>query len=255
MQSCFPLPLFSFRLFFSLDSDKISLFMFLFWPVCLRSSEKITLTISLNADKKTKTKTTTTTTTTTTHNCVQTCLCLIVHNFCTLSLEDTLFLYRSSYHHPNHTCTISTTNHSVTMTAWDNTLKRLLRRGKVTTAAVLDLEGRVLAAVPELASSSLQGRQGLVRATASNYAGTFKLSFGGTCYTCLLKDRSTLLGCADSTVLVVRKVLDVVLLGMASSDSQGSCLYEITEVAKVIRRSEKKKGSASARMVVQPSGA
>ena len=125
------------------------------------------------------------------------------------------------------------------MTEWEDTLKRLLRRGKVYAAAVLDPEGHTLASIPDILISPEEG-EGLVRAVTCNYACSFKLLFAGTCFTCLHKDRHVLVGCAEETVLVGKKVQEVFIVGLARSDSPGSCLYDVTEFSRSLRKSERK---------------
>ena len=113
------------------------------------------------------------------------------------------------------------------MTEWEDTLKRLLRRGKVYAAAVLDPEGHTLASIPDILISPEEG-EGLVRAVTCNYACSFKLLFAGTCFTCLHKDRHVLVG---------KKVQEVFIVGLARSDSPGSCLYDVTEFSRSLRKS------------------
>ncbi|KAK7100356.1 uncharacterized protein [Littorina saxatilis] len=126
------------------------------------------------------------------------------------------------------------------MAHWEDTLKRLLRRGKVNAAAVLDSDGRILAALPELSITAREG-ESLVKAATCNYACCFKLLVNGTLFTCFHKDKNVLVGCADGMVLAGKKARDgVFVMGLASSDSPGSCLYEMTELARVLRKSERK---------------
>ena len=125
---------------------------------------------------------------------------------------------------------------------WEDALKRLLRRGKVYTAAVLDPDGCTLASIPDLLIAPGEG-EGLVKAATCNYACSFKLLFAGTCFTCFHKERNVLVGCAEETVLVGKKMQDVFIVGLARSDSPGSCLYEVTEFARSLRKSQRKSGS------------
>nr|KAG5714098.1 hypothetical protein BaRGS_020426 [Batillaria attramentaria] len=128
------------------------------------------------------------------------------------------------------------------MVLWDEVLKRLLRRGKVYAAAVLSSEGELLLSIPELKIAPHEG-EGLSKAVICNYDCCFKLKFNGTMFTCFHKAKNTLVGCAEETVLVGKKVHDVFIVGLSYADSPGSCIYEVTEFAKTVRRHDFKVGS------------
>ncbi|PVD23092.1 hypothetical protein C0Q70_16354 [Pomacea canaliculata] len=121
------------------------------------------------------------------------------------------------------------------MLHWEDVLKKLLRRGKVYAAAVLDHDGRPLLTMPELVIKPEEG-EGLVRAVTCNYRFAFKLLFNGTLFTCFHKDKNIIVGLADETVLVGKEVNGAFIVGLALSDSPGSCIFEVTEVAKTVRK-------------------
>lgn len=137
------------------------------------------------------------------------------------------------------------------MTDWKYVLRRLLRRGKVYAAAILDHSGNPIISIPEMKISAPEG-EGLIRAVGCAYDCTFTLPLNGTRFTCFHKAKSPVLMGLTDELMFVATIVDqgVFTVGLARTDSPGSCIYEMEEFARIVRKKHYQTSSSKAALLM-----
>lgn len=122
-------------------------------------------------------------------------------------------------------------------------INRLLARGKVESVAILDLDGNVLVRSENLDLSQRDVRTILSALKAgertSASIGLMKIPLRDTTFTCMFQAASNglpgpLVGRADDLMFAAVKTSKCVVIGFSDLESPGSCIYEISEMGRVL---------------------
>lgn len=115
-------------------------------------------------------------------------------------------------------------------------LVKLVNRGKVDSVVLANLDGEIIAATPSCPVKASEVAAALT-ATHSNYTAMTKMTFCDDVFVCFHHDnRGTIVGRADDKVMVAHKSSQYLIIGLSYVESPGSCLYEVTEFGKHIKK-------------------
>ena len=117
---------------------------------------------------------------------------------------------------------------------WNDLLRGLIKRGKVENAAIINFEGEIVA-ISDQWKISPGDAVGLLNATLSTYPALTKLSISQHTFTCFTHgSNGTIVGRADSHVLVAHRSEKFIVVGVSDPEAPGSCIYEVVEFGKHI---------------------
>ncbi|CAG5127647.1 unnamed protein product, partial [Candidula unifasciata] len=113
-------------------------------------------------------------------------------------------------------------------------MQQLLARGKVRQVAVLEQANCCM--LTSLPTWHLAHRDqiGLVKAATSSLETMFKISVEKEFYTCFKHGTDKIVCHSGDSVLVAQTTHSCVVVGVASDHIPGSCLYEVSELARAL---------------------
>lgn len=115
-------------------------------------------------------------------------------------------------------------------------LYKLTARGKVEQAAIYNFDGEKIATTDgvELSSGEIKS---LIQCLTDRKKQLVRMKIAGTTYTCMLQtSANAFVGRADESLFVACKCKRSLLVGLAHTESPGSCIYEITKFSSQIRQ-------------------
>uniref|UniRef100_A0A0B7ASL2 Profilin n=1 Tax=Arion vulgaris TaxID=1028688 RepID=A0A0B7ASL2_9EUPU len=114
-------------------------------------------------------------------------------------------------------------------------MQELLARGKVRQVAVLEQEnGAMLVSLPPwilLHKDAI----GLIKSVSSTIETIVKLSIGREMYTFFKHGRDKVMGRSGDSILVAQRTDACLVVGVADDNTPGSCLYEVSELARALK--------------------